>query len=288
MSSSTNSPAPGPQAAGRPGQGADNVVELIALISAKPGAFSPEDTTAALRALRNLAREAPLRRALAEAGAIPPLLALVAQAPGLPSEPGAGAGTEAMAAGSAAVAVAGAAVEVLVNLACLFENKKKIQDAGGIPRLVQAATVDPSTAGVPRLQLQEVALSCLGCLSFFHEPAASAALESGVLPAVLPLLQGYGGGADCGDDAGKDDGARAMGAAEAATAAHNGGASVGKAKAAAFDLIKNMMLVRGCIRAAPPPRTHLHTARATGIVLQPAPAACCRTHVRLIRVQPNP
>ena len=54
----------------------------------------------------------------------------------------------------------------------------------------------------------------------------------------------------------EDDGS----ATEAATAAHDGGATVGKAKAAAFDLIKNLMLV--CTLPLPKhtrARAHTHT-----------------------------
>ena len=175
------------------GEGTHKV--LIACISAYPAAAAADDTIAALLSLKILAREATLRRVLAESGAIPPLLALVVAAASaahagtrhegdvivpdattlLPLVTAAGqtvAGTEAGSLRvpavdaeadqdpSLVVVVAAKAVEVLVNLACLFENKKKILDAGGIAMLVRAAAGDPRSDDVPNLKLHEVALSC--------------------------------------------------------------------------------------------------------------------------------
>ena len=150
---------------------------------------APSASTAksALLCLRNLARDPAHRRLLADAGAIAVLLNLAAASPNVPSTT-AGEGRapdDASMPAATGSEEATLAVEVLINLACLFENKQKMVDAGALAVLVQCVETPNEHQD---LAVQEAALSCMGCLTFFFEPAAALAVDVGVLPAILQLL----------------------------------------------------------------------------------------------------
>lgn len=161
---------------------------------------SASTSKSALLCLRNLARDPAHRRLLADAGAIAVLLDLAA-APSNASSTMAGEGRapdDSSLPAATGSEEATLAVEVLINLACLFENKQKMVDAGALAVLVQCVET-PNTH--QDLAVQEAALSCMGCLTFFFEPAAALAVDVGVLPAIrqllaaaLPLLKPENGG----------------------------------------------------------------------------------------------
>lgn len=189
----------------------------------KEGAASV--SAGALLCLRNLARAAKYRGMLADANAIPVMLAYA-------TAPAAGSSKslpKSAIAGTVACAVT--AVEGLINLGCLFENKQKIVDAGagrvlvGLlkpfpwslgPTLPDAETQrsgeekqeeadrdeekekeddddeDAAHGGTSEANavaaLREAVLACMGCLTFFFEPGSAAFLDAGVLNAIAAVL----------------------------------------------------------------------------------------------------
>lgn len=219
-------------------------------------ALLEEASKSAMLCLRNIARDAAHRKLLADAGIIPLLLsqlsstATASSAGGAGREAdggimggggggGAGAGVEEAEGGSKLARAAPndtavMSIEVMINLACLFENKQTLVDAGASSILVQCLKLQD-------LAVQEATLACMGCLTFFFTPAADALLADGVLSSVaqvlataLPLVGVSAGAAEGGTENSEAGGASA------------GGGAGAKAKAtvvSATDLIKNLMLV---------------------------------------------
>ena len=119
-----------------------HILEALAEVDSLPAA----PTQAALHSVRNLSRDPPSRAALVQVGCVAMLLEYAG------------------AAHQAAIRVA--AVEVLINLSCLLQNKSRILEAGAARVLVACLQGDVVADSI---DLKEVALECMACLSFFFE-----------------------------------------------------------------------------------------------------------------------